>query len=297
MDETLQKQYESAQKLLDATRKQQERRQKDNHVTRGLQILVCMLVLLEAPWGLIASICKCKATKTQQPGVVIAWDVSRLQEIARAGLQQRPTLPMEATNFNSFYTHKARKWIAEAKVTAWVVQQNEKGLAVPGSLVLEQYLTHWGIGPHGPLVVKHLAQFASPRQGKSWLLAWRRRWDLQVNPMQTSCSLKPDIIKNKARHAPKNLAAKPKTNTLCECFGMRAGAKNGCKIMCRNLEPEFVTILMCERKNHFWFSFSESVLGPNSGTTITWVTHFFKKKCGLPCSLGRCRCSWFGSPT
>ena len=119
-----------------------QRKQKQEHLTPGLKIMICILVLLETPWNIIAAIATCKMALLQGARCDSPWTIEKLKQVAKDGLQLKPSLvegPLDDEVHDVFI---AKKMLAECKLALWIMGQDVKGITMPARAVIEQYNNH-----------------------------------------------------------------------------------------------------------------------------------------------------------
>ena len=183
MDELLDDMQAQVQREKMKLKKTIQRYNKTNHLTPGLRILVCILVLLEIPWEIIQAIAVCKLRMQTNSRYATPLTITSLEEIAKGGLLLNPGLVHGPLNDDDTQVFIARKWVMECKLAVWVAQQNLKGVAVPKNFVISEYTSYWGMGPHKANLVSHLSSLGKKNQQMKWLRMLKKKWDLTVSTM------------------------------------------------------------------------------------------------------------------
>ena len=189
--------HQSIQQNLWKVEKAFNRLRQEECLGDGFKILMCCLVLLEVPWTIIAAIAVAKLRRCNRSRSSPEWPPEKTQRLAKDGLKLRPSLTTEIDNPSNEVFHSARTWVAECKLAIWVLQQNRKGISVPASLAVDQYLTSWGIGPHAPKVATHLTKFTKQKAWKKWLAMFRQTWGFTFASCPRGPTLAPEAIANK----------------------------------------------------------------------------------------------------
>ena len=198
MDEEADMLHHTLKQQEAALKKAAQRGTKKEHLTAGLKKLICILVLLETSWDAIGAIATCKmallqGTRSQEP-----WTPDKIQQVAREGLLLKPSLVEGPLDEEDHEILKAKKWVAELQSTMWIMNQNLKGITLPASAVVKQYMSQWGMGPHKPALTTHLRSVLKQQGQKDWLMQFKRKWHLEVAALPHRPGLQPHQIKDKA---------------------------------------------------------------------------------------------------
>ena len=189
--------------MLKRTRKtawqRESRRNAAEHITDMFKITVAILMLLSTPWDIIRAIALTRRKEWQGVRFKDGLTNTKIQSIAKAGLQLKPSLAHEPLNEESHCVLGAKKMMFECKLALWVRYQNAKGIIVPAELVVSTYFRLWGFGPHGINLTQHLGQLSKRKRRCKWLHTFRRRWDLSVGAFPRRPSLSPESTQKKAR--------------------------------------------------------------------------------------------------
>lgn len=189
---------EAAQRECAALKKAMQRKQTKEYLSNGLKILICSLVLLETPWDIIGAIAACKMGRTFNNHSANPWTAEKIQQVAKEGLALQPDLVNDPLNDEIWLVFVARKWVAECKLTLWILEQNMKGVTMPASMVVQKYMSLWGNGPQKPRVDTHLAMLGNKHSRRNWLQRMRWKWNLHIGKLLHRAGLSPEETSNKA---------------------------------------------------------------------------------------------------
>ena len=231
-------------RLLWANRRARHRDLQEEVLGGAFKIMICILVLLEVPWTMIGAIAlgytKLKTKSRSSPD----WPSEKIKRIARQGLALMPNLPHIIDDFNHPQIHMARKWLAECKLAMWCLHQNQKGIAVPTTLAIDNYMSFWGMGPHIEKVRLHLNQFNQKKRRANWMQHFKKVWDFDLSICGRACSLAAAEIATKAPHM-ENFKpdSREKKNNSMMYLGSGSGPNSG-TIFCAQNWNQFV-VLVC----------------------------------------------------
>ena len=181
-----------------ALEKTMQRIQQKEYLSKGLKILICSLVLLETPWDIIGAIAACKLGRDLKTHSANPWTAEKIKQVAKEGLALQPDLVNDPLNDELVLVFAAKKWVAECKMTLWILEQNVKGVTMPASMVVQKYVSLWGNGPQKPRVDTHLAMLTNKHSRRNWLQRMRWKWNLQIGKLPHRASLSPEETSNKA---------------------------------------------------------------------------------------------------
>jgi hypothetical protein len=94
----------------------------------------------------------------------------------------------------------AQRVVAEWRAAVWLLQQNNKGIAVPSRALLQQYVLGW----QRPLITveaeEHLLRIQTKRYSAKWLHFFRKRWDIRWKKLPARNPLPADDLRRKVQH-------------------------------------------------------------------------------------------------
>jgi hypothetical protein len=94
----------------------------------------------------------------------------------------------------------AQRVVAEWRAAVWLLQQNNKGIAVPSRALLQQYVLGW----QRPLITveaeEHLLRIQNKRYSAKWLHFFRKRWDIKWKKLPARNPLPEDDLRRKVHH-------------------------------------------------------------------------------------------------
>ena len=180
-----------------ALKKACQRKEQQEHLPPSLKIMVCILVLLETPWELIAAVATCKVSLLPEARSDSPWTTEKIKQVAQDGLLLKPSLVEGPLNDELHEVFSAKKMLAECKLAFWIMEQNVKGITMPASTVIEHYIQSWGIADHKPSLTAHLHALGKKQRRKNWLQTFKKKWNLEVGALPHRPDLLPHQITNK----------------------------------------------------------------------------------------------------
>jgi hypothetical protein len=174
-----------------------KRGSRDGEAPRGVDILVCSLILMEQPWTIIALIVAVVLKKRYRRAKHKLWTPDELRTSARRGLKANPTLATKIFDDEALHTLKAKAWLAEFELACWLVSQNYNGVAPPSALTVERYVSSWGMGPHRKRLSQHLSKFTNPKRWKVWAHYFRKRWGFKLAVLARGPLMSPSDLEKK----------------------------------------------------------------------------------------------------
>jgi hypothetical protein len=94
----------------------------------------------------------------------------------------------------------AQRIVAEWRAAVWLLEQNNKGIAVPSAALLQQYILAWPRPLTTPEAEQHLLRTQSKRYSAKWLHFFRKRWDIRWKKLPARNPLPEDALRRKVRH-------------------------------------------------------------------------------------------------
>ena len=110
-----------------------------------------------------------------------------------------PTLRAKTLAQGKQETLLAQRVLAEWRTALWLLEQNNKGIAVPSAALLQRYVVAWPRPLSTVEAEKHLLRVQRKRYTAKWLHFFRKRWEIRWKKLPSRNPLPADDLRRKVR--------------------------------------------------------------------------------------------------